>query len=60
MIEGSIRQDLSQFSPLLDSIESRNGLTSLSDDIGTYICTAYLTEANNRDVSVTVLDTVGE
>ena len=49
-----------QFLSLLISIESRNGLTSFLHYVATYICTAYLTEANNRDVSVTVLDTVGE
>ena len=49
-----------QFSSLLISIESRNGLTSFFHYVATYICTAYLTKVNNRDVSVTVLDTVGE
>ena len=49
-----------QFSSLLVSIESRNGLTSFLHYVATYICTADLTEASNRDVSVTVLVTVGE
>ena len=49
-----------QFSSLLISIESSNGLTSFFYYVGTYIWTADLTEASNRDVSVTVLDTVGE
>ena len=51
---------LLQFSSLLISIESSNGLTSFFYYVGTYIWTADLTEASNRDVSVTVLDTVGE
>ena len=49
-----------QFSSLLISIQSRNGLTSFFHYVATYICTADLTEVNNRDVSVTVLDTAGE
>ena len=51
---------LLQFSSLLISIESRNGLTSFFHYVGNYTCNAYLTEASNRDVPVTVLVTVGE
>ena len=49
-----------QFSSLLISIQSRNGLTSFFHYVRIYICTADLTEASNRDVSVTVLVTGGE